>query len=329
MYKTRLGLCRVHLHLEADANSLIQAPGTQDEPRFFQALNPQTGRPEPTLPATTFRGVLRSTAERILRSRNAWLACDPFATSDEDQPPRQACSKRLEQPREAGSLRPQDVYAYLCPACRLFGATAYASLLVCHDGRLLNRVGLQKRVGIAIDRFTGGVKHGALFSFHPLDRGTTFATTISINNFALWQIGLLALVIRDLDKGRANLGSGSRKGMGTWRVHVTGLHFRYARQRYHAQLATRGDDETRFLCDAQLLSGAIPESDRPVLWVGEGLTPRPPAAWHDRPWVEFEVTNVDAVLAACVEDALVPMLQQGVAGFRTPFWPPLVQEGGQ
>lgn len=326
MHETRLGHCALTLQLEADSNFLIQAPreGTSENPSFFAAHNPQTGELEPTIPATTLRGVLRSTAERILRSADPRLACDPFAAEDDDASPHEACSKRLEN----HSAGPDPVYAHLCPACRLFGATAYASPLTCQDGHIVTQRGPVKRVGIAIDRFTGGVKPGALYTYHPLDRGTTFEAAIAVSNFALWQLGLLALAFRDLDTGWAHVGSGSRKGMGQVQTDITDLHVRYQRTRYQQHRDARPDNVNGALCDAQAL-GTIVEINRPSPWIGAGLTERPSASWRDELWVDFHIDDAPAisqVLAACVEQARAPMLRASTDSFDTAAWSASEQE---
>ncbi len=72
---------------------------------------------------------------------------------------------------------------------------------------------------IGIDRFTGGGYKGgdsgggANMRFHVLEN-TTFAMTITVINFELWQLGLMAYVFRDFEQGLVPIGFGKSKGFG-------------------------------------------------------------------------------------------------------------------
>lgn len=71
---------------------------------------------------------------------------------------------------------------------------------------------------IGIDRFTGGVFHGesggANMRFHVLEN-TAFITTVTVTNFELWQLGLLAYIFHDFSEGLVPLGFGKTKGFGS------------------------------------------------------------------------------------------------------------------
>jgi CRISPR/Cas system CSM-associated protein Csm3 (group 7 of RAMP superfamily) len=163
MHRQLHAQCRIDLTLEAASFLLVKGQGQKGE--FFQAVDPADGEMKNCIPATSLKGVWRSAAERILRSFDASLACDPFSE--------QSCSKRM----ESKSVAAAEVYAHLCPACRLFGCTAHAGLLTIHDGWgiLMEE---SRRTGIAIDRFTGGVKKGALYTVNPLHAKATFGVKV-------------------------------------------------------------------------------------------------------------------------------------------------------
>lgn len=173
------------------------------------------------VPGTSLRGPFRAQAERIVRSllpekaEPPKTACDPFQdgqenpSKDEERPTLLSCSKRL----EAGKSQWPSVYAGACPACKLFGCTGTASRIQFTDANLAQGHRSVYRDMIGIDRFTGGVSSGANMRFHALE-DTTFTTTLTVMNFELWQLGLLAYVFRDFQEGLVPIGFGKTKGFG-------------------------------------------------------------------------------------------------------------------
>lgn len=171
------------------------------------------------VPGTSLRGPFRAQAERILRSLlGEDGACDPFDMEAED-PPR-SCSKRLDAARHAVP------YAAVCPACRLFGCAGAASRIQIADADVGGSFRSVYRDMIGIDRFTGGVHSGANMRFHALEN-TAFETTVTVRNFELWQLGLLAYVFRDFADGLVSIGFGKSKGFGQVRGEVKAVTLSY------------------------------------------------------------------------------------------------------
>jgi RAMP superfamily protein len=123
-------------------------------------------------------------------------------------------------------------YAAVCPACKLFGCTATASRIQFDDADLPTgpESGVRSvyRDMIGIDRFTGGVHSGANMRFHALE-GAKFTTTVTVRNFELWQLGLLAYVFQDFADGLVALGFGKSKGFGQVRGKVESATLTYPR----------------------------------------------------------------------------------------------------
>ena len=84
----------------------------------------------------------------------------------------------------------------------------------------------ETRTSVAIDRITGGVVPGALFEFEVVTDGL-FETSILLRNFELWQVGLLGLVLRDMEDGLVPIGFGKSRGLGDVKVEVRSLKVRY------------------------------------------------------------------------------------------------------
>jgi len=177
----------------------------------------------PYLPPSTIRGVLRSKAEQILRTLNPLSACD---TSQEKLGSYLAsCSTKLETKKKeeeqkgsdyVPSLKELEDGTFLCMGCRLFGSTFWGSRLYFQTGKYNKGENHDEVIQhfVAIDRFTGGGKEGAKYDALPLYNVLFTDCKLIIEDFSLWQIGLLALVFKDLIQSDIRMGFGTRKGYG-------------------------------------------------------------------------------------------------------------------
>lgn len=164
------------------------------------------GIEQPLIPGSSLKGVLRSHAERIMRTLSSHEAvCDPFGNN--------SCGRRLQ------SEAVPDAHAHSCPACRLFGSTAYASRFSIDDAYIKpgTKWTYEKRDGVGIDRFTGGAVDRFKFELVAVGAGATWETTVRVRNFECWQLGLVLVVLKDLQDGFVRIGSGTRRGLGAVR----------------------------------------------------------------------------------------------------------------
>jgi len=171
---------------------------------FVRSIHPTTGEQVVFLPGSSLKGTLRSYCERVARSvrpdeEAAWC-CNPFSEKD-------ACGRRLEKVKE-----PAGRYAGACVACRTFGHTRLGSHLGISDAYPVGQVKMEQRDGVAIDRISGAVAAGP-FNLEVVTQGT-FQATLTLRNFQLWQIGWLAVALRDLKSGLVPIGFGKSKGFG-------------------------------------------------------------------------------------------------------------------
>lgn len=191
----------------------------------------------PVLPGSSVRGVLRAQAERIARTVSArkagglaefaaaCAACDPFRTREADQQDAlRACSAVAEaDERAAGADLDFDQEARdRCLACALFGSTRQGSRLWITDASLVGEASFRLRDFVAIDRFTGGALDGAKFDALPL-HAPTFRVELLLWEPAAWELGALALALRDLHDGLATLGAHGSRGFGRARVEKIAL----------------------------------------------------------------------------------------------------------
>jgi len=244
---------------------------------------------EPVLPGSGLRGPLRAQAERIARTittvaldgqgNSEFLrrcpACDPLVS--DTRRPLASCAALLEAQDEEKKRRiaeRAEAGEYLCLACRLFGSTWLGSRLRVEDGRYLGADRAARKVQdfLAVDRFTGGGKDSAKFDAVVLWQ-PTFAVRLFLENPEPWELGWLALVLRDLKDGLVPVGFGKSKGFGAF--ELAGLELELG--------ALDGDDAAAL---------GLPEEDRARLeraeragsayrsvawaWEGDGLA----GAWE-------------------------------------------------
>lgn len=196
----------------------------------------------PVLPGSSLRGAMRSQAEKILRTLSSYRAgnekepgqcfldhcpaCDPLIRGDEDGKsmniPLESCDSLLTRNGIKTEIEPED--GDLCLACQLFGSPRWGSRLRVEDASLVpNTYPNYKALDfLAIDRFTGGGLAGAKFDALALWK-PAFQVRILIENPQRWELGLLALVLRDLEEDMISVGFGASKGFGkvkanNWKV---------------------------------------------------------------------------------------------------------------
>lgn len=197
---------------------------------------------------------------------NGHGCCDPFKKADNDQQTiPYSCSSRLlvrRTARNVDALSSQEIYRESCPICKLFGCLSMAGRLAFNDAhqvktditnwateiahratiptaqlereltRRLNTLrentarDVVTRSNVGIDRRTGGASSGSLFNLEAIT-AARFSTSIYLRNFELWQLGLLAFVLRDLAEGVIKLGMGKSRGLGRVTASVTSLELRY------------------------------------------------------------------------------------------------------
>ena len=189
------------------------------------------------LPGSSLKGAIRAHCERIVRTigggqpndGNVWT-CDPLS----DDRHNLSCSKRLDgenkerKEQRQPEITSAEIYASSCTACQLFGNSSIASRASITDAypEASTEIQLEERNGVAIDRIYGSAVSGALFNFQVLTVGE-FTTKITIKNFTIAQLALIALAIRDFDEQRVSIGFAKSRGLGQIHMKVNGVEIRY------------------------------------------------------------------------------------------------------
>lgn len=176
----------------------------------------------PLISGGSLRGALRTRAEKI--ARTLWSlhrpsgcdflthcpACHPMQR--DKRAPLASCDARLETPTDKETSESD-----LCLACQLFGSTRRGSRLWVEDahwaGAKPDQNTWKAQDFLAIDRFTGGGQDGAKFDAAPLVNAR-FAGRLTLHSPRKWELGWLALTLRDLCDGRLPIGFGAAKGYG-------------------------------------------------------------------------------------------------------------------
>lgn len=200
---------------------------------------------KPVLPGSSLRGVLRSQAERIARTLatlKAWdvsqdarqrvqdfltacPACNPLTTKTSD--PVASCNSFIKALDKDARKKLEDNGAddKLCLACQLFGSTWNGSRLRVEDAPFVGEKITYKVLDfLAIDRFTGGGRDSAKFDAAVLWK-PQFKVRLFMENPKPWELGWLALVLRDLNDGLATVGFGAAKGFGQCTIEEPMLTF--------------------------------------------------------------------------------------------------------
>ncbi len=200
-------------------------------PDMTPVLTFRNGEQEVFLPGSSLKGVFRSHSEKVICSLKQRVVCYPFSGSEDKEVDlterrkdyRDSCgavfnqlSKESEQLRKKLEDETDYVYANSCPACRLYGSTAFIGRISIGDAYLApnSKMITEQRDGVGIDRLTGGASHGAKFELEVVSTGAIFETDIHLRNFEIWQLGMLFVVLQDLADELIRIGSGRSRGLG-------------------------------------------------------------------------------------------------------------------
>lgn len=215
MHKTRYNALSLTLHLSPKGPLLIKAGGTSADPtlpdmQFVRTYHPQKGETV-YIPGSSLKGVVRGFVEKALRTvgdNTSWRwACATFPDEDE------SCAKKLGQEGNSATI-----YKKSCGACRIFGHTRLKGRSSFTDLLPVGEVKTEIRYGVAISRLSHAVAHGP-FEMEVAVSGT-FEGHLVLENFEIWQLGLLALALESMNQGLVKVGFGKNRGFGEVAVTV-------------------------------------------------------------------------------------------------------------
>lgn len=212
MHKRFVNHCTIELTISPCGPMLIKsgkegADPTKPDMEFVETYH-QGGR-SIYLPGSSLKGAIRAHAERIVRTVGSdQPSSNPKAIWASD-PLDRSTFRDLEKEKDS-----RQVYRLSSFTDQMFGSTAISSRVRIEDAYPVDRTQLkiEERNGVAIDRVFGSVAVGP-FNYQVCTAGE-FRTKIHLKNFTLAQLGLIGLVLRDLNDGWFGLGFAKSRGMG-------------------------------------------------------------------------------------------------------------------
>lgn len=172
-------------------------------PDMTPVLTFRGSQQEVFIPGSSLKGVFRSHSEKVVGSLQPHMACYPFESNSQERPVdmeqrqkdfRDSCggvfTQYARRHRDHLETITDRVYAASCPICRLFGST-------------------------------GGASHGAKFEMEVVSVGVEFETEIHLRNFEIWQLGLLFVILQDLEDELIHISSGRSRGLGKIKATIS------------------------------------------------------------------------------------------------------------
>lgn len=286
MHKQRVNELTIQFTIRPQGPLLIKsgqesgADPTLLDMNFVRTHHPTLGENTVYLPGSSLKGTLRSYSEKIARTVSIGrlthppLSCNPLGRSSQKGEVDYYCGQFLDGKR----FTQADKHKYACPICRTFGHTSLAAHARLTDAYPLdpahpdernwfeqaNRT--EQRDGVAIDRVSGAVAVGP-FNLEVVTQGA-FTGSLTLHNFQLWQLGLLAVALRDLGQGLVPMGFGKSRGLGRVQVSYTRVEVaypgRFGDMDRGRELGQRLYGAAAFLGDEASAYGYVPEEDIPL-----------------------------------------------------------------
>jgi CRISPR/Cas system CSM-associated protein Csm3 (group 7 of RAMP superfamily) len=216
MHKRFVNHCTIDLTIIPDGPILIKsgkegADPTKPDMEFVETYH--AGGSSIYLPGSSLKGAIRAHAERIVRTVGKETRTNSSLPWANDP-----LNDKYEYLKDKSS---SDIYKLSSFTDQIFGNTSIASRLRIEDAYPDKSIPLklEERNGVAIDRVFGSTIPGALFNYQVCTSGQ-FRTKIHLKNFTLGQLGLIGLVLRDLNDGWFGLGFAKSRGLGTVEVKL-------------------------------------------------------------------------------------------------------------
>lgn len=236
MHKRFVNHCTIELTIQPYGPILIKsgkegADPTKPDMEFVETYH-EGGRTI-YLPGSSLKGAIRAHAERVVRtiggeerppsnSKTIWASNLLDETNQRNNPNLYIEKwKNDEKKKKAEDRHPHPgaaIYNQSCFISQIFGNTSIASRIRIEDAYPKNSksIRVEERNGVAIDRVFGSVAVGP-FNYQVCTDGE-FHTKIHLKNFTLAQLGLIGLVLRDLNDSWFGLGFAKSRGLGTVKV---------------------------------------------------------------------------------------------------------------
>jgi len=192
---------------------------------------------EPYIPGSSFKGVLRSTVERLAEALG-YRTCRLDESSGCGCPTVDRNVGSEYRKKQDQGVPEQDLLdflnQYLCDTCKIFGSPFAGSKVLVEDLSLASGIhldGREIRDGVGIDRDTGTAKDKFKFDFETVPANARFQMTIVVENATQQDLSLLAIALSEMQReGNLRLGGITSRGLGwgcltdvqVWQIDFTG-----------------------------------------------------------------------------------------------------------
>ena len=228
MHKVRYNSVDLELKITPRSPLLIKAGGLSPNPSLPDMQFVRTsmsGKGEVIyIPGSSFKGLLRDFCEKILKTAKNKDICQGSCNLFQKG---QSCSDLLEnvEKKEKRELTSYEIYKNSCRACKVFGNTKLKGRISVLDAYPSDakEIKTETRHGVAISRLSHAVATGP-FGMEVVIEGE-FSTKIRLENFEVWQMGLLALALKGFNEGTIRIGFGKNRGFGEISALVSKIEF--------------------------------------------------------------------------------------------------------
>ncbi len=213
MHKRFVNHCTIELTIQPDGPILIKsgkegADPTKPDMEFVETYH--AGGRSIYLPGSSLKGAIRAHAERVVRT----IGNDKYDVKNPNKIwANDPLNDKYDYLKDKSSAA--DIYKLSSFTDKIFGNTSISSRIRIDDAypSKTKPLRVEERNGVAIDRVFGSVAVGP-FNYQVCTDGE-FHTKIHLKNFTLAQLGLIGLVLRDLNDGWFGLGFAKSRGLGT------------------------------------------------------------------------------------------------------------------
>lgn len=190
-------------------------------------------RGKPYLPGSSIRGALRSTVERILFTLDK-PCCMLFArelAQDRDIRCLTVRPDQLKQYTDRPDFNQQqflkhieDNPALLCDVCQVFGSPLFASKIKITDA-FCTANDVNARYGTGINRETGTVESGVLYSYEVVEKDNKFEFELIAENMNDDDLGILSVGLLSMQSGDFWVGAKSAAGLGRCKLELENIKY--------------------------------------------------------------------------------------------------------
>jgi len=198
---------------------------------FVDTESPVVKTPDglPYIPGSSFKGIFRSTTEKLASTINGIKVC--FLTDESVcLTPKQKLSEEEKKNIETEDTKSlaEFLEKHLCDICKLFGSPYLASKIFFKDLYLVSEdtwAGLTEiRDGVVIDRDSEKARNKLKYDFEVVPASARFSMRIDADNLSEKELALIGITLMEFKNGFGKLGGNKTRGTGNF--HIEGINIR-------------------------------------------------------------------------------------------------------